>query len=63
MNPNLTAEEIAAMTNAELLSLALEIASDPKNADAVRADGPRIVKAINFARSAAADELKKELGK
>jgi hypothetical protein len=61
MNPNLTADEISGMSNAELLAITLEIASDPENAEAIRADGPRIVRLISFARSAAAAELQREL--
>ena len=60
MSHNLTVEEVHAMSNAELLSLALEAVehSPPAGNEA-----ERVVRLLMFAKHQAADELKAELGK
>ena len=60
MNPNLIVEEIAAMSNAELLAAALgAVEHSPPAGHEVE----RIVRLLNFAKHQAAAELKAELGK
>jgi hypothetical protein len=61
MNPNLTVEEIAQMSNAELLSLALEQVQE--HPPATLAEAERVVRLLNFAKAQAAAELRGELGR
>ena len=60
MSHNLTVEEVRAMSNAELLSLALEAVEQNPPAGH---EAERVVRLLMFAKHQAAAELRGELGK